>query len=230
MSLVSTILIVIIGVLAVAYFVFFQVMVSMGRAGVSPGNTLRALHNMITGKSDWRIEASEKSKQDSVQKEHSKRIDFSKVPSIQRLRAASGLLLGLLMFGVFAVFGVGRHPDSVPLLVVYPVSALFLLSLALISVVVFYMTWRREQEFIKNQTMEEDVKAHQTDKFRLTTRILFGILSLIFCSISYSLARAYYYDSQYDSLNGIMVCFGFGVMFFWVSITGRKPRWHKKGP
>lgn len=196
------------------FFVFFEVMVRIGGAGVSPSKIIRSLLG-IKPINDKLV----------IQKKTAKNVDMSNNRLIQRWRTAAGILFGLSIMSIFAVYGVGRSEESLPAIVVYPWLVYPFIILISLTIFVFYVMWKKEKKLIEVEDKTDNEIAEtesKSKKFGIFPRILFGLIELIFLHMTYFFVNQYYKESQYELLIPIIMISGLAILFIWIAITGKK--------
>lgn len=210
----KTIIIVLIITGGIIFYAFFEVMVRIGAAGVSPSKIIRSL----LGRKPINDEL-------VIQKTTAKNVDLSNNRLIQRWRTAAGILFGLAIMSIFAVYGVGKSEESLPAIVVYPWLVYPFIILISLTIFVFYVMWKKEKKLIEAEDKTDNEIAEtesKSKKFGIFPRILFGVIGLICLYTTFIFVNKYYKESQYDLLMPIIIIAGLTILFIWVAITGKK--------
>lgn len=213
------IFIVLILVIFVIIFIFFEVMVRIGTAGVSPSKIISELFKKKSDKTDDLLTETPVSLSDEATTDDTpkKIISPACTRSIMRWRAAGGILFSLTLILTLGIISVGRSVNARPLIETYPWLKYPLMALVFLTIFVFYVMWKKERTSKENKS--SCVKTKINKDFAVFSRIIFGILSFIFLILTMIIIGAF----GLQDWRLIIISGGFCVVFAWVSILGKKP-------
>jgi hypothetical protein len=145
--------------------------------------------------------------------------------SSNHLRILAGILFSLTLLCLLSLSGLSSMSPAP--IENYPLEYAFGVVL-LATIILFFLMWQKEHKVVATQNIQDAKESPQASKnvFFLFCRIICGILALVFFIVTAVIII--FAGLRYRMWMLAMLSGGYAVLFLWIAITGKRPRYEGK--